>query len=330
MTTSALILETNNLAGGDATIVPSLARLLERLREQTRPLTSLSELVITHDGLTARDRLHLETVAGRAIEWVELPSDVTYYEAKNAGFDASTAELVVFADADCWPDSGWLAALLDSFEDPAVRVAAGRTTYRRDLLGVAASTIDFMYFGNPAGTNCTRNFYANNVAFRRDVFAAHRYGEHQMYRGHCVVLGLRLREAGVPIRFVPGARTIHRFPDRLAELARLRLLRGEDLCEVAPHLRRSYLPKVLHRLPLGPALPLGILAARFGFSVAALGRQDMPPVRGLRRLAAVGLIAGISLLDVAGATGRAFGVTKNDDRVSVSLSYHGDDDRLAA
>src|SRR5204863_9045516 len=144
---------------------------------------------------------------------------------------------VAFADADCWPEPGWLEALLAPFAQPQAQVVAGRTTYRDDLLGAAASAIDFLYFPTPLGNDCTRNFYANNVAFRREVFDGHRYRPApDVYRGHCQDLGFRLHAARVPVQFVDAAHTIHRFPDARRELLRLRLLRGADTVAMAPRL----------------------------------------------------------------------------------------------
>lgn len=334
MTTFALVLETNNLTGGGAgaaRTAQSLARLLARLGEQTRPLATLDELVITHDGLPAGARARLDAICGTAIRWVEIDGDTDYYEAKNRGFDATTADVVAFADADCWPEPAWLEALFAPFTDAEVLVTAGRTTYRTDILGTAASTIDFMYFDSPLGAGCTRNFYANNVAFRRDVFAARRYATHDMYRGHCQVLGTRLHADGVKVHFVPAARTIHRFPDRVAELVKLRLLRGEDVISLAPHLVRTYLPIAAPLGKLGPVVPLAVLAARFGFSVASINRQDMPPAHGARWLGVVGAIAGISLVDVVGTVARSLGWRPGSGAASpakVTLSYHRDGDQL--
>ena len=149
--TAALVLETNNLRGGAATdaeaIVTSLERLLRRLAAQTRPLTSVEEVVITHDGLSEAQRDRLALAAGVPLRFVLLPPDTGYYEAKNLGFDATTTDVVAFGDADCWPEPGWLAALLAPFAgDHPADVVAGRTTYRDDLLGAAATAIDFMYF----------------------------------------------------------------------------------------------------------------------------------------------------------------------------------------
>lgn len=327
MTTHSLVLETHNLEGGAGDIAGGLERVLARLAEQSHRLARLADLVITHRGVDAAGRRRCEAVAGVPIRWLELSDDVGYYEAKNRGFDAARGDVVAFADADCWPDPDWLEALLAPFSDPAVRAVAGRTTYRRDLLGTAASTIDFMYFPSPFGTGYTRNFYANNVAFRRDVFETRRFGEHDMYRGHCAVLGIDLHTAKIPIVFAPAARTIHRFPDSLRELVQLRLMRGRDTYELTPVLGRALASSL--RLPrLGPVVPLAVLGIRFGFSLSSINRQQMPIARGLRRLAVAGTIAAISAVDAAGAL--AGGLRLMDAKPAAALSYHGEDAKLAA
>lgn len=328
MTTYSLILETHNLEGAGGDAGTSLERVLGRLAQQTRPLHTLTDLVITHRGIDEPARARCEQIAGVAIHWLELPDEAGYYEAKNRGFDAAGGDVAIFADGDCWPDPDWLEQLTCPFIDPLVHAVAGRTTYRRDLLGTAASTIDFLYFETTPGY--TRNFYANNVAFRREVFAAHRFGEHDMYRGHCAVLGLELHVAGIPIVFRPSARTIHRFPDRLSELMRLRLMRGRDTYELTPHLGRALPSRArIGRIPrIGPVTPLAVLAARFGFSLRAINRQEMPSARGLRRLACAGAIAALSAVDAIGATAGALRLLAASP--DAALSYHGDRDQLAS
>jgi glycosyl transferase family 2 len=334
---AALVIEMNNLRSGPADqAVASLERLLHHLQAQTRPLSSLAELVITHDGLPAEALARLERAAGRPVRFVGLQGEDGYYTAKNRGFEATQADVVAFGDADCWPAPRWLEALLSPFEaHPETLVVAGRTTYREDLLGAAATTIDFMYFDSPLGEGCTRNFYANNVAFRREVFARYGYlSEQQIYRGHCQVLGLRLQAAGVPVRFVPEARTVHRFPDSVRDFARLRLLRGADAHELTPHLARAYLPHSLRWLGhVRPAASMAVLAARLGMSLGALNHQDLPPVRGVRRAACVGAIVGLSLMDAAGAMAGATGLGRPRVRdgalTEEGLGYHTDRDRLA-
>lgn len=326
---TALVLETNNLRGGGAgaaRIVESLGRLLAHLGAQTRPLAALHELVITHDGLSAAARADLERVAGREIRFVEIAPETGYYEAKNAGFDATSAAVVAFGDADCWPEPAWLERLLAPFEDPGVEAVAGRTTYRGDVFGQAASAIDFMYFAPERDAGATRNFYANNVAFRREVFAARRYEPVDgMYRGHCQVLGMRLARDGVRLRFEPAARTVHRFPDGVRELARLRLFRGADTRRLVPFLAAAHLPARLRFLGRPVRLAsMAVLAARLGYSARAIGRQDMPRLGLVRRATCVAVMAAISGVDAIGAL---FGRSGSEGN---ALSYHENADRLAA
>ncbi|MDI3286649.1 glycosyltransferase [Polyangium sp. 15x6] len=336
--TTALVLETNNLRGTTEKerIVQSLERLLRHLGAQTFPLRELDEIVITHDGLSSREQARLGEATGREVRFLEIGPEVGYYDAKNRGFDATTADVVVFGDADCWPDPAWLERLLAPFAaDAGTEVVAGRTTYRDDLFGIAATAIDFMYFPSPLGEGTTRNFYANNVAFRRDVFAARRYQPAEgIYRGHCQALGLRLAGDGVRIRFEPAAHTTHRFPDSAAELLRLRFLRGADTVEITPYLGRAFLPAEWQWLSrLGPLSPLGVLSVRLGFSARAMGEQGLSEIDGARKAACLLLVGGISAADAVGSIlrstfGARFGVHDGGFR-GKALSYHGDGDRLA-
>lgn len=324
MTRTALVLETNNLRGdaaNAAVVTLGLGRLLERLAPC---LVRVDEVVVTHDGLSASQQEALAQIAGRGLRFVGIGPETDYYEAKNRGFDATTAAVVAFGDADCWPDPAWLAELLAPFADPAVQVVAGRTTYRSDTLGAALTAVDFLYFPSPAGPDHTRNFYANNVAFRREVFAARRFPpKDTVYRGHCQMLGMSLVRDGVPIRFVVSAHTVHRFPDSRSELLRLRWLRGSDAAELTPAIATSALPHGLAWLGrAGPLSVTAVLGARLVFGIGALGRQGIP-VGGLSRVGGLGALAGVTALDWLGALGGRGSV----DEV---LSYHRNGDELEA
>jgi glycosyltransferase involved in cell wall biosynthesis len=300
---------------------------------QTRPLASLDEVVVVHDGLAPAARERLQEAAGRRLRFVALDDGADYYAAKDAGFAATRADVVAFADADCWPDPDWLRALLEPFADGDDVVAvAGRTSYRDDLFGAAATAVDFMYFASPLGPGCTRNFYANNVAFRREVLARAGFGAHGFYRGSCQVLGLALQASGIPIRLAARAHTVHRLPDTAADLVRLRLLRGADSVELAPHLARAYLPRRARWLArLGPLSGLAVLAVRFGCSLLALRRQRCHAARGPRWIAGAAIVAAIHAVDAAGAVIRGLRIgLAPPDRHARALRYHRDVDRLAA
>ncbi|MEY4560926.1 MAG: hypothetical protein RLZZ618_203 [Pseudomonadota bacterium] len=331
---TALVLETNNLRGGEDlhAVATSLERLIDLLSAQTQPLSSLAQLVITHDGLPLAVRESLVQRAGRSIDFVEIDHTLGYYDAKNLGFaavDASRSDQVVFADTDCMPVREWLAALLAPFaSDTPPAVVAGRTSYAATLAGTALTTLDFMYFPSPLQAGATRNFYANNVAFRHDVFLQHGYQPLEgVYRAHCQVLGLRLQAAGVALHFEPRAHTVHRFPDSPRETLQLRWMRGQDTVGLTPHLVSSYLPPRWQWLsrsgPIGPAC---VLLSRLVFSLCAVNHQHLPPVRGLRWLGTMGLVLAFSAVDFLGAVCRGFGIdTVGRGKASAdaqALSYH--------
>lgn len=329
--TAALVIETNNLRGSDlAAVVDPLTRLLEHLAHQTRPLTSLDAVVITHDGLPPEARDRVERATAATLQWVELPRDTGYYEAKNLGFAATQAGVVAFADGDCWPDPQWLESLLAPFTDPATQVVAGRTTYRPDAIGAAATTIDFNYYPSPLGPGCVKNFYANNVAFRREVFGRFGYvPADRIYRGHCQVLGMRLQQEGIPVLFAPAARTVHRFPDRVRDFLKLRLHRGADARELAPNLAKAVLPTSLRWIgSLGPVSACAVLAPRLAYSLAALGHQDMP-AQGRRAAWKSRLwIGAISAMDLVGGLIGHRALASDRARANETLSYQADVDRL--
>jgi hypothetical protein len=205
-------------------------------------------------------------------------------------------------------------------------VVAGRTSYAATVAGTALTTIDFMYFPSPLQAGATRNFYANNVVFLREVFEQHRYQPlDHVYRAHCQVLGLRLQAAGVPVHYAASAHTEHRLPDTRFELLKLRWMRGQDTLGLTPYLVRTYLPRSMQWLARsGPIGPLCVLTSRLWYSLRALNHQDAAPVRGMRQVASVGMIALFSAVDMLGAlfAGLGFRTASPEGADAQSLSYH--------
>jgi hypothetical protein len=74
----------------------------------------------------------------------------------------------------------------------------------------------------------------------------------------------------------------------------------------------------------GPVGPFCVMAGRLGYSLRALNHQDLPPLRGVRRLAGISMVIGMSLLDTAGAVVRGLGISagRGKARHSEALSYH--------
>ena len=301
--TTALVLETDNLLAIESradAVVASLGELLSRLACGTLPLTRLDEVVLVHEGLEPRDQASLARAAGRSLRLVEVPRGSGYYAAKNAGFAATTADVVAFADADCRPSDRWLEALLEPLrarED--VRVVAGRTVYESSPLGDALTAIDFQPIASPLGPGCVRHFFANNVAFRREVFAARRFElRADLHRGACGVLALQLHRDGTPIHHAPDALTVHRTPGGL-ELVERRMKRGADLGRLAADIAKAHLPPALAWVGrLGPISPLVLLAGRLVVAAGSIARLSGPGTA-----ARASLALGLTAIDACGALG---------------------------
>ena len=183
-----------------------------------------------------------------------IAADDDYYAAKDAGFAATRAEVVAFADADCWPDPDWLRRAAGAVRRRRVAAVAGRTTYRDGLFGAAATAIDFMYFASPLG----RGLHAELLREQRRVparacssAAASARTASTAAAARC--WGSRCRRAGSRFASRPRAHTIHRLPDSMGDLCACGCCAAPTAVELAPHLARAYLPRGARWLArLGP------------------------------------------------------------------------------
>lgn len=292
----SLVVETWNIHGDADVLATLLAKLAPQLEDAD------AELVITHAGIAADARDRLAALVAGAVQWVELPAGAGYYEHKNAGFDATTGDVVAFIDGDCDPVPDWLAQLTAPFAAGA-RVVAGATTYA-GALAPLANELDFPYFDarrRPFGAlaaapKAVLNFFANNVAFAREVFAARRYPTiTPMFHGQCQVLALQLAGDGIAIAFAPGALVTHAWPEDAAEWLSVRLLRGADTTRLLPYVLGTHAPRtrgIAERL--GPLPALAVLGARAVTATWSALRRG-PALRGLA------LVAGVTAVDALGA-----------------------------
>jgi hypothetical protein len=297
----------------DDSTAARLDELVAALTRQTLPLGHLAQVLVTHGGLPAATQQALREQLGGEVRFVKVDPGTSGFDAKQLAFfgvDARRCDWVVFADADCLPSPDWLQALLRPFgrrHPPAV--VAGRTSYDNRLAGTALTALDFLYFSDPRHPEARRNFYVNNVAFRCDVLGRHAHQAHAAApAAQAPVLGLSMASAGVLVHHAPEAHSAHRRPAGLGDQLRLRWQRGQAAVGLTPHLVRAHLPASLQWLAdTGPLAPLGALSVRTLASLRALNHQSLPPVHGLRRLGAWGLILGFSAVEMGGALVRGLG-----------------------
>ena len=211
-----------------------------------------------------------------------------YYDQKNYGFGHTDTELVIFLDSDVIPQEGWLHALLSSFDDPEVQVAYGNTFMTYSNLYERAFAL-FWFFHlreKQAGMRPSHYFFANNVAFRRETFAAHPFPRLESFRGQCVALARSLEEAGITIYCNTGASVEHP-PPVDGELFIWRALSaGYDETVLNKVLSRSFAQR-------------GVLGAAGRF----MGHMSRSAMHTVRRHRAVGLtpVGAVPALGIAGS-----------------------------
>jgi len=107
-----------------------------------------------------------------------------YYEQKNLGADLATGDIIVFIDSDVVPLPGWLEALIQPIRVGCADIVAGATSVERQSLYSTAMALGWIFPLPPQDLSVrpTRQFCANNVAFRRDLVGAMRFPEVDLYR----------------------------------------------------------------------------------------------------------------------------------------------------
>jgi hypothetical protein len=154
-----------------------------------------------------------------------------YYELKNAGAAEIQGDLLVFLDSDVIPEPGWLGNLLRPFADESVGVVAGNSYL--EPRGFYGKTFALAWFfplrATDARVEPARKFFANNVAFRRHIFARFPFPPlDDATRGSCWRLAHILTENEVQIVKSSAAQVEHPAPNGLRHFLARGLAQGRD------------------------------------------------------------------------------------------------------
>jgi hypothetical protein len=159
-----------------------------------------------------------------------------YYEQKNYGAERASGDIIVFVDSDVVPEPGWLEALLEPFASCHADIVAGATSVEARGLYSTAMALGWIFPLPPEDRKIrpARLFYANNVAFRRELIAAMRFPHARQYRVQVGVVQRRL--AASAHRFVgsPAAVVLHPPPQGLAAFVTRALWCGYDAATELP------------------------------------------------------------------------------------------------
>jgi lipopolysaccharide/colanic/teichoic acid biosynthesis glycosyltransferase len=233
------------------------------LRAQTVP----GEIVVVDDGSPDDTAARAAAAGARAL----CVSHGGAAAARNAGWRATDAPIVLFTDADCRPRPDWAERLLTALADPGVSGARGRYATRQRGLVPRFVQAEYEEKYDRLARRAAIDFvdtYA--AAYRRSALEA-AGGFDERFRRATVEdqdLSFRLVAAGHRLAYAPGAVVEHRHPERLASYVARKFRIGADkaaLLRAMPGRWRGD-----DHTPLGQRLQLAALAPlALGLAAAA-------------------------------------------------------------
>jgi len=173
---------------------------------------------------------------------------ITIPEQRNVGVRAARSDVIVFTDAGCEPESGWLAALLEPVLDGAEEMVSGRTLSVRGSIYDAAILAQQGYL---------RECPTINVAFTRDLYERLGGFDERFDYGSDVDFSWRVNDSGSRILHVPDAVVRADWGDARRQLRRSYRYGRARARLYAKHRRR--LPELVRTDVTAVAYPLFLL-----------------------------------------------------------------------
>ena len=228
-------------AAPEATAVVATRNRAARLRALLDSLAAQEgvrhEVVVVDDGSTDETP---EVIAVAGVRTVRHETPAGPAAARNAGWRAARAPLVVFVDDDCVAEPGWLATMLAAHRAQPDAVIQGRTEPHPHEIHKHSAFSRSMLVDGP-----NKWFQTCNIAYPRDLLER-LGGFDEAFRypaGEDTDLAWRAKRQGAPTLYEGGARVLHAVHTlgavRIARAAR----RWEDtvLCvKRYPELRADY------------------------------------------------------------------------------------------
>jgi hypothetical protein len=230
----SIVIEWENvLLSGDSRAETMLTNVIKQANDQP----SCKEILIS--ATTSQTTLQERPSTLRPdISWQLLSSPGShYYALKNHGARVATGQIVVFIDSDVIPEPDWLSQILAPLENPKNAVSCGRAYIEPSCLYNKSFAL-FWFFplrgrsqqkGSLDDWPETSHFFANNLAFRRDVAINNPFPtSEKSSRGACLELAESLQHKGIHIVLNKAALVAHPPPQPGEHFCLRALAQGRD------------------------------------------------------------------------------------------------------
>ncbi|MCC5908060.1 MAG: glycosyltransferase [Balneolaceae bacterium] len=128
------------------------------------------------------------------------------YSARNRGIEASTGEIIVFIDANSWPDKNWLRYGVNYLLKNEADIVAGRVDFDFEPKATAAKLADALTSLNMKMAVEDRGAaYTANIFVKKEVFEKTGFFEENVRSGGDVRWTLRAKEIGFKIMYCGSA-----------------------------------------------------------------------------------------------------------------------------
>ncbi|MDH4228532.1 MAG: glycosyltransferase [Nitrospirota bacterium] len=161
--------------------------------------------------VAGRDR-HRVIPADARVRFIETERDYTPSEARNLAIREARGETILFLDADCVPEAGWMQQLLATHR-AGHPIVGGALVFPREGFWSVADNISAAHGflpSTPAGEPRGFHLSAANLCLPKRLLDEAGGFDETLVCGEDFDLMMRLGRLGYPMYFEPGARAAHR------------------------------------------------------------------------------------------------------------------------
>lgn len=198
-----------------------IARCIEGLLAQDYPREAFEVIIIDNN---SSDRT-FEIIGSYPVKGV-LEKKRGRASARNAGIRQACGEFIVFLDADCVPEKGWLKTLLGGFKDESVGCVAGEILPPEPEIFLHQYLAKSQYFSQKITMQNAFLPFAQtgNAAYRKEVLDQVGLFDESLLSGQDADLSWRMQlETGKKVAFVESAKVYHPYPDKFVAYLKQRL-----------------------------------------------------------------------------------------------------------